>query len=482
MKKLLVLFLVLLLMPLAISARAEENGEDLLFEGQATAWAPRTLATAVITSNARGNFDPAQIKEGGYLTVDYTGTEGQIYLVLTEWSKGVRAMISAPANCEITEDVITATFTYEQMAEAYGSEDFSELDVISVGAADAKGKTTVLRMMWNGGAPADLLDAPEMMPVISKPGQSSAMNAHIAFGFTKHVGGEFDAAQINEGSCFYVEYSGTKEGVYLALSSHSGATQWARVNPDKTIELSNGHYVATFGYESFSKAWGTNFARLDQVSVYSTVRTEVIVHRAAYLPGSGDPVDTTDGRWDRPDTGIAFIGDSICQNPIFTYGDWNAILDRSDCVNFGIGGQTSVECLARIDELAQRDYHTVVFLCGINDIGWNRSARQVVKNYTAMLEAIREKNPDCQIIVLSVLPTTEAFYKGMQDKIVLMNRGYENFAQENEGVTFVDTYSHFTSKPCEYAYPELLEDGLHPNAKGYAVIAEVLKPYLPAEK
>ena len=30
----------------------------------------------------------------------------------------------------------------------------------------------------------------------------------------------------------------------------------------------------------------------------------------------------------------------------------------------------------------------------------------------------------------------------------------------------------------EYAYPELLSDGLHPNAEGYAKIAEMFTPYL----
>jgi len=48
-------------------------------------------------------------------------------------------------------------------------------------------------------------------------------------------------------------------------------------------------------------------------------------------------------------------------------------------------------------------------------------------------------------------------------------------------VTFVDVYSSFTPKTGEYAYPELLSDGLHPNAAGYKVMAEILTPYLPAE-
>ena len=72
------------------------------------------------------------------------------------------------------------------------------------------------------------------------------------------------------------------------------------------------------------------------------------LHKLAYFAGTGDVVDTSGGRWDRPDTGIAFIGDSICQNAKLLYGDWNTILGRSDCANYGIGGQTTLECRARI--------------------------------------------------------------------------------------------------------------------------------------
>jgi len=101
-----------------------------------------------------------------------------------------------------------------------------------------------------------------------------------------------------------------------------------------------------------------------------------------------------------------------------------------------------------------------------------------VQNYAAMIETVQASNPDCQFVILSTLPTTSAFYSGQQGKITLLNLAFKRFANKTPNVTFVDAYSAFCPKAGEYAYPELLSDGLHPNAEGYAKIAEMLTPYL----
>ena len=145
---------------------------------------------------------------------------------------------------------------------------------------------------------------------------------------------------------------------------------------------------------------------------------------------------------------------------------------------YGIGGQTTLECRARIGELAARNYRQIVFICGINDIGHGYTKEEIVQNYAAMIETVQASNPDCQFVILSTLPTTSAFYSGQQGKITLLNLAFKRFANKTPNVTFVDAYSAFCPKAGEYAYPELLSDGLHPNAEGYAKIAEILMPYL----
>lgn len=480
MKKLLVILFALLV--LAAPALAEEDEglvEVVLFDGSASVSGNWQLAASVNTTNANGSFDPALITEDGYFTVEYTGSVKAVYLALSDWQSGVWASVNVPAKCETAGDLCIATFTFNQCFVQYGSKDFTAVDQICVGSTTAAGETTIRRILWHGRPLQDDLNATATL--FRGSVTANAANTNMTFVYTSHVGGSFDAAQINPGCRFYVEYSGTKNGVYLALSSHSGATQWSRINADETVTLENGRYAASFGYDTIARIWGTNFARLDQLNVFSATAGEVTLHRVAYFAGEGEPVDRSDGRWDRPDTGIAFIGDSICQNARLIYGDWNTILGRSDCVNYGIGGQTTVECRARIGELAARDYRMVVFICGINDIGHGYTKEEIVANIDAMVTAIREKNPDCRFLIVSVLPTTSAFYTGQQAKINLLNMAYKRYAGKTAGVTYVDVYSSFTPKTGEYAYPELLSDGLHPNRDGYARMAEILVNYLPEE-
>lgn len=471
----------LLVMMLGLPAMAEEAlQEHILYDGTATVSGNWQLAIGVNTTNSQGKFDPSLITEDGYFTVEYTGSMKAVYLAFSEWDSGTWASVNVPSNCDSDGKLLTATFTYNQCYIQYGKKDFSAVDQICVGSTTASGETTIHRIVWHGKPIQDDLGADAVL--FRGAASAAAVNSNLMYCFTKHVGGEFDAAQINPGARIYAEYTGPKNGVYLALSSHSGATHWSRVNASEIVELGDGRYGAYFDYGAMTKAWGTNFARLDQFNIFTATSSEVTLHRLAYFAGEGAPTDTSDGRWDRPDTGIAFIGDSICQNALLIYGDWNTILGRTDCCNFGIGAQTTVELRSRIDELADRRYEMVVFICGINDIGRGYTKEEIVANYDAMITAIREKNPDCEFLLVSVLPTTSAFYAGQQAKINLLNMAYKRFASKTPGVTYVDVYSSFTPKTGEYAYPELLSDGLHPNLAGYDKMAEIIAPYLPSKK
>lgn len=320
--------------------------------------------------------------------------------------------------------------------------------------------------------------------VVLYQGEATASTAgtNLTFFYTKHVGGDWDASAINEDSYFYVEYEGVKNGVYLAFTSASGATPWVAVYADETGETEEGGYYSIFSYENFSEKFGTNFVRLDQIQAYASTNKKVTLKKILYFTGKGEAVDSSDGTWDRSDTGIAFVGDSIVQNPLVDTQhlkgiDWNGILERTDCVNYGIGGQTTKELVLRIDEVAKKKYDKVVFLCGINDIGRGFSNATIKKNYATMIDALNAENPDIEIYIISVLPTTDAFYTNMQSMISGLNVVLFGLCQEYENVTYVDCYSSFVGED-KYCKEGLTFDGLHPNLEGYSIIADILNPYL----
>jgi lysophospholipase L1-like esterase len=312
--------------------------------------------------------------------------------------------------------------------------------------------------------------------------KAGSKNSWLTNFFTKHVGGDWDASSIKQGSYFYAEYIGTEDGIYLTFSSASGGPGWVAVYADETGKTDEGRCYSKFSYDNFSDTYGTDFSHLDQIQAYSNADGLVILKELTYVDGSGVPVDTGDGKWDRPDSGIAFIGDSIVQNPL-TNGsdlhnlDWNGILGRTDCVNYGIGSQTTKECAGRINELAGKNYDKVVMLCGINDIGQGYSSDETIAYFETMISALKDKNPDTEIYIISVLPTTSAFFANQQDSIVSLDEQLKAMTEKMKNVTYVDCYSSFVGDD-GYCKSELVIDGLHPNLDGYKIIADILNPYL----
>lgn len=444
----------------------------------AEAW---TLGPQIQTSNGSGTFDPTEITKGGQFTVNYSGTEGAVYLVFSQWDNSKWISINTPTSTVKTSSGYTSFFSFEDCAKLFGDEDFSDVNVICAGSGNAKGETVITNISWHGNTAAPDLGETAMLFKGSKKGETVGTN--IAFFYTKHIGGKWDASLINESSYFYAEYLGAEDGIYLAFLSASGATDWVAVYPDETGKTDEGRYYSIFKYENFSKKFGTNFKRLDQIQAYCNKNEKITLKRIAYFSGIGDPVDSmgTDN-WDRSDTGIAFIGDSIVQNPLtdsehLNNVDWNGILGRTDCSNYGVGGQTTMECTARINEPAKKNYSKVVFLCGINDIGKGYTNMQICDNFRSMFNAFKTNNPNIQIYLISVLPTTNVWYTNAQDKIVELDNDLNALAKSESNVTFVDCYPYFVGSD-GYCKPELVFDGLHPNLSGYKIIADILKPYL----
>ena len=454
--------------------------DAVLFEGEAS-----VTGNWQVASETTCAVDPSSITEGGCFAAEYASSvpaPAQVYLALNG-----KAWVNVHPTATVKSATgYTAFFSYENMLTACGGSlaGVNAVSLCSYQPGEAV-QTTFYKLSWMDTAPSFALDLPlvDSQDLYYGAGTASSAAASLAFFYTKHVGGKWDASAINEGSAIYIEYAGPETGVYLAFASASGATPWVAVYPDITVALEDGRWASLFTYENFSNMFGTNFARLDQIQAYSIKNGQTTLHKVVYLPGTGEKVDTSDGVWDRPDSGIAFIGDSIVQNPLIDDSnlnciDWNGILGRTDCSNYGIGGQTTRELEKRIYEVASKNYEKVVFLCGINDIGRNYTNAEIVGNYRNMIDVLRKSNPDMKIYIISVLPTTPAFYADSQDKIAGLNTVLEVMAGQKD-VTFIDCHSAFLG-PDGYCKEGLTVDGLHPNLAGYALIAEIVNPILSA--
>lgn len=453
----------------------EENNPDLkeltIFTGS------QTGSDTVLTINAGSGFDMNNVVPDGYFYVEYKADKMRdVKLVLSVWDKNWWKVVSATKTGKLENGAYFAKYSYEAIKRTYGSGDLTDVNTINITSTS---EIEVTELKWFG---------PEVKgdgSVLLYSGSATATGGQslIAFLFTKHVGGDFDASQINEGSYFAMEYTGDMDKVVLALCSASGATQWVAVPPTSTTTLDNGKYLSTFSIEDCMKKFGTNFKRLDQLQVYTSGNkdTTITLKSLRYYPGTGEIIDSDgESRWTNKSTaGIAFIGDSIVQNAMSLYGDWNKILGRNDCSNWGIGGQTTVHVEKRIDDMLEGNYDAVVILCGINDLGQGVSQNTTIDNYKSMFEKIRRKLPDAKVYVISVLPTRAPYFVGSQQKIAELNNSLKETIEDYDFVTFVDCYSAFVGDD-GYCKEEYVFDGLHPNETGYGVIADILNPLLPA--
>ena len=149
-------------------------------------------------------------------------------------------------------------------------------------------------------------------------------DAMLDFYFTEHVGGAFDATAMTKGSKLVLEYEGPeKDGIYLALISHSGGNRWLTLNPNKVTLLENGRCQAEFYYISISMKIGGLFNLLDEIRPLCAGGEKVTLYKVEYVEGDGEPVKYGPSDWLKPSEGIAFLGDSITQNVFYNEGDFN---------------------------------------------------------------------------------------------------------------------------------------------------------------
>lgn len=299
--------------------------------------------------------------------------------------------------------------------------------------------------------------------------------------FTVHAGGTvFDMAGINEGCYFEAKYTGAEGGVYLELISYSGGSESAVVWPAQTYTDEQGRMTAVFTYDTIASIYGTDFQLVDILRVCTGANQETSLLDISYVPGSSGEVHPENGKWDRSMEGIAFVGDSIVQNALTYYGDWNGILGRTDCVNYGITNQTTYEIVRRLDDVLLGNYEKIVLICGINDLGQSREYQGTIDNYYAMLDKITEVLPNAGICVMSVLPTSSEYLSQDTKRVEALNEKLKELVQEYDHAVYVDCYSEFVTTQ-GYCNPDYVSDGLHPNDMGYGVIAEILNPYLDAD-
>jgi len=213
----------------------------------------------------------------------------------------------------------------------------------------------------------------------------------------------------------------------------------------------------------------TGFAGLDQyrasrIAVYTDDFGQLVRYRDANAslptPAAGE-------------SRVVFFGDSITD--IWKLADY---FPGKPYINRGIGGQTTPQMLVRFrEDVIDLKPRVVVMLAGTNDIAGNTGPMtlpQIEANYSTLAELARLH--DIRLIFSSVLPVNnyspraqDFFAQRSPNKILELNRWLKGYCATN-GCLYLDYFSAMADDK-GMLKKDLTEDGLHPNATGYKIMA-----------
>lgn len=173
---------------------------------------------------------------------------------------------------------------------------------------------------------------------------------------------------------------------------------------------------------------------------------------------------------------IIFLGNSIT-----AYTNWNELLGLPKARNRGISGDTTFGILQRLDEVIEGKPAKIFILVGINDISRNFPDSLILRNYKKIINRIQFGTPETEIYIQTILPVNNTFTRytrhyNKDQHIYTINKGLKNIAK-NQRVTLINLHPHFLDKEGRLD-KKYTEEGLHLNAMGYRLWAEILLPYL----
>ena len=170
---------------------------------------------------------------------------------------------------------------------------------------------------------------------------------------------------------------------------------------------------------------------------------------------------------------IVFAGDSLIAD-----GPWSELY--CPIKNRGIGGETTIGLLDRLDEVTESRPRKIFLLVGTNCLAADIPVAQVVRNYRRILEQVRRESPQSRVFVISVLPVNPRLTKGpfhINATIRELNRELRDLAGQFEGVAFLDVFDALTDTSGDLR-KDLTTDGLHLNLDGYLVLGRLLEGHV----
>jgi len=177
---------------------------------------------------------------------------------------------------------------------------------------------------------------------------------------------------------------------------------------------------------------------------------------------------------------VVFMGDSITDG--WQQPQYGGFFPGKPYIDRGISGQTTPQMLVRFrpDVIALQP-KVVVILAGTNDIAGNTgpmTLEQIEANFESMSELAHANK--IRVVLASVMPVSNYGHdrdgkpidvrdRRPPEKILELNKWIKSYAASH-GDIYLDYFSAMVDDK-GLLKADLSDDGLHPNSKGYAVMA-----------
>ncbi len=172
---------------------------------------------------------------------------------------------------------------------------------------------------------------------------------------------------------------------------------------------------------------------------------------------------------------VVFFGDSITD-----FWRLNEYFPGKDFVNRGISGQITGEMLGRMKaDVIDLHPKAMIILAGTNDLARGVPIKNIENNLMMITELARANN--IKVLLCSILPVSD-YHRGENPRFEMskqrppqqireVNQWMQGYCR-NGSCTYVDYFSAMVDS-AGMMQSDLADDGLHPNAKGYRVMAPI---------
>jgi lysophospholipase L1-like esterase len=174
-----------------------------------------------------------------------------------------------------------------------------------------------------------------------------------------------------------------------------------------------------------------------------------------------------------PTNAVLFIGSSS----ILRWTNVAQAFPGHIVLNRGFGGSQLSDSVAFADRIVTPYKPKLVLLyAGDNDIASGKSPERVLADFKAFVGKTHATLPNTRIAYIAIKPCPAR--EKYLDRVKAANRLIQEYTASNDRLLFIDVFTPMLTAEGRPRADLCIQDGLHPNAQGYALWASLFRPIL----